>query len=236
MKIENLYLLLYIKLMSYFDALPIELLEQLTLYLHPIELFYFFYHKIYNVFDRLLSINKSITSQELWRRNISSIIQAPNVTYKVYVDIFHGYLQGCRDTKIGYTAQNSYDVLLYPLLIEIGDFLTAMYTAAYAGQDILIEKLLEIYKNKFGETNLDSEYENIMQLASQNGHINIIRRMLEKGATNYNDAMASAAEGGQIEIVKLMLEKGATAYDDARFLARKHHEIIELLRNYPIGN
>ena len=60
-----------------------------------------------------------------------------------------------------------------------------------------------------------SNYNEMMSSAASAGHTDIVRLMLEKGATDYNRAMMYAAEGGHMDIVKLMLEKGANNYDEA---------------------
>lgn len=70
---------------------------------------------------------------------------------------------------------------------------------------------LETFHTKLNVTN----YDEIMIEATENGHIEIVKLMLDKGATDYNEAMRSAAWGGYVDIIQLMLEKGATNYDDA---------------------
>ena len=53
------------------------------------------------------------------------------------------------------------------------------------------------------ETN---DYNNTMIEAAGRGHIEIIKLMLEKGATNYSSAMREAVSGGHTKIMELMLE------------------------------
>ena len=50
-------------------------------------------------------------------------------------------------------------------------------------------------------------YNKIMYRAAEGGHIEIVKLMLEKGATDYNRVMYKAAKGGHMDIVKCMLEK-----------------------------
>ena len=60
-----------------------------------------------------------------------------------------------------------------------------------------------------------SDFEEGLYVASRNGHIDIAKLMIEKGAANYNFAMISASYEGQFEIVELMIEKGANDYNEA---------------------
>jgi Ankyrin repeats (3 copies) len=70
--------------------------------------------------------------------------------------------------------------------------------------------------------------------ASRGGHMEIVKLMIEKGATYFNTAMRSAALGGHMEIVKLMIEKGATNFVSAMNIATKggHMEIVNYLKQF----
>jgi thiamine pyrophosphokinase len=70
-----------------------------------------------------------------------------------------------------------------------------------------------------------------MSYAAEGGQMEIVKLMIEKGATDFDSAMREAAEGGQMEIVKLMIEKGATDFDWAMNYASEggHMEIVKLL-------
>jgi ankyrin repeat protein len=80
--------------------------------------------------------------------------------------------------------------------------------------------------------------------ASQNGHVEIVRLLLEKGAqidtqsnTGFTALMAASFASGTIECVRLLLEKGANMYiknkhgktvkDVAK--SKGHADIIQLL-------
>ena len=62
----------------------------------------------------------------------------------------------------------------------------------------------------------------------------IVRLMLERGATWYNGGLYGACIGGHMEIVMLMLERGATHYNGGldRAFWGDHREIILLLLEY----
>jgi Ankyrin repeats (3 copies) len=52
-----------------------------------------------------------------------------------------------------------------------------------------------------------------MAWAAGGGNMEIVKLMIEKGATDFNTAMENAAYGGQMEIVKFMISKGSTDFD-----------------------
>ena len=83
-----------------------------------------------------------------------------------------------------------------------------------------------------------TDYNTAMYYASESGHIEIVRLMLEKGANSYNLAMAYAARGGHIEIVRLMLENGANDYNWAMAKAAYggHIEIVRLMLDLNADN
>jgi Ankyrin repeats (3 copies) len=70
-----------------------------------------------------------------------------------------------------------------------------------------------------------------MNEAARGGQMEIIKLMIEKGATDFNRAMANAALGGHMEIVKFMIEKGATDFNRAMRYAAEggHMEIVKLM-------
>jgi Ankyrin repeats (3 copies) len=70
--------------------------------------------------------------------------------------------------------------------------------------------------------------------AAEGGHMEIVKLMIENGATDFNTAMINAAEGGYMEIVKLMIEKGATDFDTAMNYAAigGQMKIVEYLKQF----
>jgi Ankyrin repeats (3 copies) len=70
-----------------------------------------------------------------------------------------------------------------------------------------------------------------MNDAALGGHMEIVKLLIEKGATDFDSAMYYAAEGGNMEIIKLMIEKGATEFDWGMKNAAEggHMEIVKLL-------
>jgi ankyrin repeat protein len=73
-----------------------------------------------------------------------------------------------------------------------------------------------------------------MYNAARGGHMEIVKLVIEKGATEFNLAIRFAAEGGNMEIVKLMIEKGGTDFNWAMNNAVKggHMEIVEYLKQF----
>jgi ankyrin repeat protein len=76
-----------------------------------------------------------------------------------------------------------------------------------------------------------TDLDNAMSSAADGGHIDIVKLMLGLGATHFDETMSSAAEGGHIDIVKLMLDSGATDFDETMSTAAEggHIDIVNLM-------
>ncbi len=74
-------------------------------------------------------------------------------------------------------------------------------------------------------------YNDAMAQASKNDHRDIVKLMLDLGATDYNWAMMTASCYGHLEIVKMMVELGSTDYNRALYYAHlyKQTHIVEYL-------
>ena len=75
------------------------------------------------------------------------------------------------------------------------------------------------------------EINSAMTNATLNGHIEIVRLLLQQGANNYNEVLSKAAREGHQNIVELMLEEGADDYNMAMTEAASqgHQNIVELM-------
>ena len=203
----------------YFDLLPTDLLSLLFLYFNPEELL--FQLEQLPEFSKLLQ--SKIFWQNIWKRDISSIVNPPSNVYQKYKEIFkHFNSIYTRHEKISYSARNGYDILLLPILLTLDDYNWAMAYAAEGGHIEIVKLMLEKGANNY---NLS------MENAAYGGHMEIVKLMLEKGANDYNRAMEAAALSGHMEIVRLMLEKGANYYDWAMETAagNGHIEIVRLM-------
>ena len=71
-----------------------------------------------------------------------------------------------------------------------------------------------------------------MANATLNGHIEIVRLLLQQGANNYNEVLSKAAREGHQNIVELMLEEGADDYNEAMTYAdlNGHISIVDLIQ------
>ena len=76
-----------------------------------------------------------------------------------------------------------------------------------------------------------NHFNNTMREAARKGHTDIVKLMIEKGATEFNGAMEAASAGGHMDIVKLMIEKGAYNFNGAVYfaIAKGHMDIVKLL-------
>ncbi|GAG91534.1 unnamed protein product, partial [marine sediment metagenome] len=86
----------------------------------------------------------------------------------------------------------------------------------------------EFYKMYVNDVNI---FNGAMGWAPLGGHINIVKLMIEKGATDFNLGMFKAAIGGHMDIVKLMIEKGAHNFNLAMEGAASegHMDIVKLM-------
>jgi Ankyrin repeats (3 copies) len=129
----------------------------------------------------------------------------------------------------------------YPLLVE---FKKETWKQFYLKMSYYIAKLEEEFgipyiptkeynPEKFYKNYKDDEYifDWAMDEAAEGGHMEIVKLMIEKGATTFIDAMSKAAKGGHMEIVKLMIEKGATNFSIAMYYAsgEGNMEIVKLM-------
>ena len=81
------------------------------------------------------------------------------------------------------------------------------------------------------------DYNLIMRYAAEQGNINIVKLMMEKGASDYRPAMRSAAYEGHIDIVKLLLEKLRKRHGDNGMysaLYSRHEFYTTLDCDYPM--
>lgn len=101
---------------------------------------------------------------------------------------------------------NVHSVILIFLLLIINIQCTQnLVRVSKSGDEKKVQELLDdgVDVNK-----PDDYYGTAINQASQHGHIEIVKLLLEKGA-NPNEGIHAAAYSGNVEIVKLLLEKGA---------------------------
>jgi len=78
-----------------------------------------------------------------------------------------------------------------------------------------------------------TNWNNGLYIACKYGHLEIVKLMIEQGATDWNTGLEGACYSGNIEIVKLMIEQGATDWNYGLYIAfrEEHMEIIHLMIN-----
>ena len=100
------------------------------------------------------------------------------------------------------------------------------YLSNLSKTDVIEDKLDII--NKYINSPNHGMYE-----AAKKGHMDIVKLMIEKGATLRNAGLRGAAKGGHIDVVKYLIEKGANDLNNGLFYAAKggHIDIVEFLQN-----
>lgn len=121
---------------------------------------------------------------------------------------------------------------LAELLVKKGaSKLNVLEGAALGKQMTVIESTLDQLKN---EPNYNSKRHKkaasyILRGASEGGHMDLVKMMLEEGADS-TKGFEGAAEGGQLEIAQLLLKKGAHMYDSIKLAAKGGHiELVKLI-------
>lgn len=132
---------------------------------------------------------------------------------------------------------NSIDVVKLMLKDDIDAYNKVMAMAAYYGSADIANLMLEKGANNIKETiELTDNYENdnVLRIfsddtiyknrshkllddairATSNGHIDVVKYMLENGADNYNETLKEAASNGHIDVVKLIIGENPNGYDD----------------------
>lgn len=73
--------------------------------------------------------------------------------------------------------------------------------------------------------------DNVMILASQKRHFNIVKMLIKAGARNYDELIRQASYDGYIEIVELAIKYGANDFDNAMYksIEMGHIDIVKLL-------
>ena len=74
----------------------------------------------------------------------------------------------------------------------------------------------------------------VMIIASRDGHIDIVKLMIDYGANNFDLAMNNASYNGHIDIVKLMIDNGANNFNWVMNNASRcgHIDIVKLMIDY----
>ena len=146
------------------------------------------------------------------------------------VDVYKwSKLTNVYDTAMSYVVQTG-DLGLVKSLTDKGDidYNDAMLEAAKAGHENIVEFMISKGAENFN-TGLNA--------AARAGRVKIVRLMFKYGAglnLILNTPLIYAAENGHLDIVKLLVEKGATSFKTALVWANrgKHTEVADYLRQF----
>lgn len=131
------------------------------------------------------------------------------------------------------------DIDLVTLLMYHGaDVYELAYMEAVSANHItIVEKMIEKIK-----TNKNNTLANIYGMGAQRsgrlGHLEILKFLLKKGASNYGEIARFAVIGNQISVINLMLDRGLTNINECMDIAKylERNEIIKLLEAYMSKN
>lgn len=131
--------------------------------------------------------------QVIWRRDISSIIDAPSLEE---IKTIHFIVLGNYSNYDGYSR---YDLI--PQKMWNSDINLLQYLAKN-GYDICILKCINFFDSSYKGENFAAS------IAACYGHKKIIEDMMKLGASDYDHIFGNAAGGGYIDIMELMMQKG----------------------------
>ncbi len=129
----------------------------------------------------------------------------PNNNYLIYISMLEG-------DKID---QNILDIMLLEMVKE----------GSVKGISVMLSKGADIHAHNDGT----------LRLASQNGHLDVVKYLIEKGADihAWNDAaLRLASQNGHLDVVKYLIEKGADihAWNDAALRWASQNGHLEVVR------
>lgn len=251
---KQFILIIWLKMALYIDVLPSDLLKPLFLYLsrHDLSLLLPIIKDMGNC-SRLLSNKLFWTS--VWKRDISSIIIAPNNIETQCQEILNMYKTLTFDqANLDLLTVNGYDILLYDIFSlnmhqnpEILMILRnhVLATATYSNHISIMRKMFEFGADDYttalvevsGTNNIDAldvliskmkgtvDFDALLNVAAADGKLIMSRYLIQLGARLFNWAMYNAAMYGHIEIVELLLEKGATNHEECINIAQSRNRV-----------
>ncbi len=131
-----------------------------------------------------------VNTKEYWNDNV--------IWKYIFTTAFDGYLDG--DLYTGIRKKVEYDALSAEIFCDVC-------------KEGNISKVLEYMENKPDECKITEG----LAIGCRRGHKDLVKLMIEKGATNFEEGLANACCGGHKKLVKLMIKKGADNWGEALF-------------------
>ena len=147
-------------------------------------------------------------------------------------------------------------ITLIQKMIDLGadDFSGTFLNAAIVGNIDILQMLSKYYNKKLNKL----DYHKAMKCAAENGHLEVIQLMIDKGVNSYSFSVVAAAARGQLNIIQWFLDmyadkiskdyydkaiksatdgqiiwnKQKTRSIDDRFSVKKYNDIIKLLKRH----
>ncbi len=148
----------------------------------------------------------------------------PRHFYILYKDDLwnHGLAMAC------YTKNR--DLINYMLEKGAKEYDLPILNASSVGDHETVFKLLK-KRSKGDEKKLMNK---IMEIASANGHKDLLNFSIQNGSTNFQEAVEWAARNGEIEIIKMLINENIVFdFDKIKFYAKVYNniEVTEFLKN-----
>lgn len=161
--------------MSYFTHVPFDLLSPLFLSCSPSELL-FLLREVKDVPTLRNIFNCKQFWTDLWRRDISLIVDPPENVWITYQEIFQHCMGKDEADVVEYTAKCGYDIILYQKLNKYYNL--ALGHAAGGGHLRIVEKMLK----EGADAHQWACYEAVLS-----GHIKVLEKLVqdERAIINY---------------------------------------------------
>lgn len=175
--------------------------------------------------DSDLNIWRYMYDRDISRRSLPEGTDYFNVYDSIVRHIRHLFL----DEAIHYATRNGYEILAENLSqFSQEKNLVPLSVDQPGNYEDLIRKLARYEVD---------DRENLLASAAMRGDTEVMERMLQLGATDYNYAMTNAAHGGQMAVIERMLQLGADDYASVLDVAASQNnaELVELMLQFDIS-
>lgn len=160
--------------------------------------------------------------------------------YKAYMGGHNDLIMECdiddasdrfKNVCFGYACCGGHEDVIEKILPRVHNLLFGIYGASRGGNDALIDKMMKLTEDGYDN---QSRLEECLRGGARGCHIELVRKMLDKGAIGGEYGFISACQGGDIDIVKLLFERGSgleDGYEAGLYVIgrRGHRDLLEYM-------